>query len=449
MSVSALLDQLRDRTGGAEQVAAWCMRVATESQANHPVFVEAPGEAVLRAARVLDGMSTARRAELPLFGVPVGIKDNVAVRGTSMRAGSEVVRRQSARDAYVVRRLRRAGALILGRTRMHELAFGPTGTNAHDGGVTHPFAADRVPGGSSSGSAVAVALGICAVAVGTDTGGSVRIPAALCGVVGYKPTLNLLPLAGVLPLAPTLDHIGILGFCVDDVRQVASAIAGLEIGPARQPRRLGVLRGTLAGMDSEVARAFTAAVTKMEKAGTAVTRVVGPDQEAVIRATTEIMSYEAYRTFGRLLRTTDGVIGADVRERLEYGSTITARAYDRALRARDRVRAKVERILLSVDGILGPTVPVVAPRVSQSFESSVRGQLVRHTRLFNLTGGPAVSIPLARRPLGIGMQLAMGLGADAELLAFAAWMSTAIEEEGTRSRGPGWHGPLANCLSTL
>lgn len=363
----------------------------------------------------------------PLAGVPLAVKDLIDVAGTPTRAGSWSRRDAPAAraDAPAVRRLRLAGAAIVGKTALHELAFGTTGVNAFEGTPRNPRDRTRIPGGSSSGSAVAVAEGSAAIALGSDTGGSVRIPAALCGVVGLKPSYGAISVRGVLPLAPSLDHVGIFAADVEGVREALAVLAPRVTRQAVAPRamrqgeapgRIGVDEVGLADASTEVAAAIDAA---LRACGIAVGPARLPDPDRVARVSTTILFHEAAGIHARTLSERPWTIGADVRERLLRGSAIKVSEYRSALRERKRIRSQVEIQLKRYDAVAMPTVAIVAPPIaSVPADPGLGPLLVRYTRLANVTGLPAISIPLPVSGLPIGLQL---IGRDeATLLAVAA-----------------------------
>lgn len=353
-----------------------------------------------------------------LAGVPLAVKDLIDVAGTPTRAGSWSRRDAPAAraDAPAVRRLRLAGAAVVGKTALHELAFGVSGVNAFEGTPRNPHDRIRIPGGSSSGSAVAVAEGSAAIALGSDTGGSVRIPAALCGVVGLKPSYGAISVRGVLPLAPSLDHVGLFAADVEGVREALAVLAPQVMRHADAPRRIGVDEVGLAEASPEVAAAIDAA---LRACGIELTAARLPDPDRVARVSTAILFHEAARTHARTLSERARMIGPDVRERLLRGSAIKVSEYRSALRQRKRIRSQLDFQLKRYGVIAMPTVAIVAPPIaSVPADPGLGPLLVRYTRLANVTGLPAISIPLPVSGLPIGLQL---IGRDdATLLAVAA-----------------------------
>jgi aspartyl-tRNA(Asn)/glutamyl-tRNA(Gln) amidotransferase subunit A len=346
----------------------------------------------------------------PLQHCTFAVKDMIAVRGQRRGGGSRT--REGAhlcdRDAPTVATLRGAGAVLLGLTALHELAFGVTGINAYTGTPAHPLDPARIPGGSSSGSAVAVATGSVDFALGTDTGGSIRIPAALCGVVGFKPPYGVWPTAGVLPLAGTLDHVGVLARSVADVAAVDALFQSSGRGRARpaaagpQRRTLGVHRAHAADVEPPVAAAFENAIEQI--AGEhALVDVELPAAADVLAVTNTIMFFEAAQAYRSEALDEDSGLGDDVRARLLTGLAISADDYAAArVRARALTR-RVHGVMDNLDAVLEPTVPICAPTLADAPELGFR--LVAHTRLANLTGFPALTLPLPVAGLPVGLQM--------------------------------------------
>jgi Asp-tRNA(Asn)/Glu-tRNA(Gln) amidotransferase A subunit family amidase len=357
----------------------------------------------------------------PLANVPIAIKDLVDVAGTRTRCGSGVRAHAApaSRDAAIVARLRAAGARIVGKTALVEFAFGATGINEWEGTPRNPHDRARIPGGSSSGSAVAVAEGSAAAAIGTDTGGSVRIPAALCGVVGMKPTFGLVSVDGVFPLAPALDHVGVLAPDVASARAVLEVLAPLDA--SLPPRRVGIDRRALAESTPEVARAIEAALARWR-----VTQrdVALPDLDDVAAMTTTLLFYEAAQIHRATYARCRDDYGAYMRDRLERAFAYTAAEYAAARERAREMRDQVERAFGDVDVIAGPAVGFTAPTLEEARAPDASTRLVRFTRLWNAVGFPAISVPVPATGLPVGVQLAAR--ADGAVLAAAASFERAV-----------------------
>jgi Asp-tRNA(Asn)/Glu-tRNA(Gln) amidotransferase A subunit family amidase len=391
-------------------------RLAEEGGAYVSIAVEGARAASQRGARP-DG---------PLKAYTFAVKDLIAVAGLPLRAGSRVRAGVAPErsDAPIVRALRQAGAIFIGTTALHEFAFGVTGVNRHTGTPANPHDASRIPGGSSSGSAVAVAEGSARIALGTDTGGSVRIPAALCGVVGFKFRHSAYPSAGVFPLSPTLDHLGLLARSVADVRTVQEALGRAAMEPI-VPSRVGVSKVELESCECHVGERIESALRALSRRGCDVVEVAWPGPETAFAPSTAIMFSEAAAVHRSAFAHNAEQYGADVRRRLATGLNVPATAYVGAIQQRRRLSARVQSILSEVDCVLGPTVGVAAPKLSEAADPALPARLVANTRLANLAGVPALSLPLPGDGLPVGLQL-IG-GDEATLLGFAGGIEGLLE----------------------
>ncbi len=365
-----------------------------------------------------------------LLGVPLAIKDLFATRGVRTTAGSRILRDWiPARDAVAVSRLRAAGAILLGKLNLHEFAYGITTGNPYFGVARNPWDPQRIPGGSSGGSAIAVVEGLCAGTLGTDTGGSIRIPAALCGCVGLKPTYGAVPLDGVIPLGRSLDHAGPITRTVHDAAVMFEVIAGRALGRRPSPRGLRVGLPTaffFERVDPAVARVVRQAVDALRSAGLRVRPIDLPEMTLSVATQLITLRAEASAYHARWLRARPRAYGIDVRVRLRLGALVSAAEYLLAQQARERLRDGLRRVFSTVDLLATPATPITAPRIGErrvrwgrAFEP-VDGAIVRMAAPFNLTGVPAVSVPCGfARGLPVGLQLVAPWGAEARLLAAA------------------------------
>jgi amidase len=319
-------------------------------------------------------------------GPRVAIKDVVDVAGTPTTAGSAAVARTATPapvDAACLGPLRRAGARIVGKSNLHELAFGGTGVNRWSGTPVNPIDPDRVPGGSSSGSVVAVATGEADVGIGTDTAGSVRTPSACCGTVGLKTTYGRIPLAGIWPLAPSLDTVGPVA---RDVAGVVTGMALLEPGfsPAdRAAPRVGRVR--LAGVDPVIDAAIDALLATAE---VEVVEIDLPGWDAADRAARAVLFGEAWRTDRHLVEATPELLGADLRQRLAEGSAIDDEELARALAQREPWRAELAGVLARAPVLALPTLRMLAPRLDDPVPDTRYGNAA-----INLAGHPSLAMP--------------------------------------------------------
>jgi Asp-tRNA(Asn)/Glu-tRNA(Gln) amidotransferase A subunit family amidase len=377
----------------------------------------------------------------PLAGLSLGVKDNLAVAGVPMTCGSASLSYTPDFHATAVRRLVEAGGDVVATTNMDEFAFFTTGETCAHGPIANPVDEEAVPGGSSSGSGAAVAAGILDAALGTDTGGSVRIPASYCGVVGLKPTHRSVPRFGFVDLAPSLDHVGVLTSSVETAGAVFEAIGGPDprdpssqaapvpdgtVDDAVDERRIGVVEEALAAADGAVAEAVEAAVASLEERGVVVDRVSLPSFDATPLALLAVSGLE----FARLVADDGVVYGtgtgysegkraalADLRDRGAFGENVAdqllvngallersgGRHYVNAQRLRERFLADVEETLAACDGLVLPTTPTTAPSFGAVTDTDAFVRTISHTAPFNLTGHPAISVPCGAvdgRPVG-------------------------------------------------
>jgi len=362
----------------------------------------------------------------PLTTFTFAIKDLLAVTGRPMMAGS-AARSEAAAElatAPMVRRLEALGAIATGVVTLHEFAFGVTGVNPFAGTAVNPNAPDRITGGSSSGSAAAVADGSARVAIGTDTGGSIRGPASFCGVVGYKPSFGLYPSAGVFPLSGTLDHVGMFATTTADIAAVHAAL-GHQIDEAMLPARIGLARADIEAADPDVQLRVEAAISALEDAGCELVDVKWPDAEKTFVTSTAIMFSEAAAIHQESLRQNPAHYGRDIQARLALGADLTAIEVATAHEYRRQLIAEVTRTLSGVQVIIGPTTPMVAPPSTLASEPSLPPRIVANTRLGNVVGLPAISVPLPGGEIPVGLQI---LGArDAIVIASASAIEAVLQ----------------------
>jgi aspartyl-tRNA(Asn)/glutamyl-tRNA(Gln) amidotransferase subunit A len=386
----------------------------------------------------------------PLHGIPVSLKDNIWTRGIRTTAGSKILADfVPNRDSDVADALARAGAILLGKTNMHEFAYGITSENPHFGPSRNPWARDRMTGGSSGGSAAAVAAGLGFASVGTDTGGSIRIPSALCGIVGLKPTFGLVSTAGVVPLSESLDHAGPLARSVTDVCIMLEAIAEYPKQmrrpdyrklPKNRPRRFRLgwpEQYFFESMDDEVRSAIEAAAERFESLGARIEKVSLPHLAGSVEAGTHIGLAEATRCHESLgyFPARAAEYGEDVRNRLELGEQVRAVDYLRAQTVKRQAEASFDGAFGRVDAVLAPASPIPAPRLGESEVNiagrtqAIRSALVGVSRPANVTGHPAISIPCGstRTGLPVGLQLIGPRWGEARLLAIALAYEEATE----------------------
>ena len=361
-------------------------------------------------------------------GEVVAVKDLVDVRGTPTTGGGRLLPVEpKSEDAPLIRNLRSHGCVMIGKTNLHEWAFGSSNINRHYGTVHNPRDRARVAGGSSGGSAAAVAAGVCDWAIGSDTGGSVRIPAALCGVVGFKPTFGTIDTSGVVPLSYSLDTIGSLAPDVDTATRAVAMMAGpsreAQIidgwGPIRpmpaERMRLAVPAGWVSGLDQHVAEAWRVVAAGLPE-------IELPDLDAMQRTCLDIMLSEAVAFHSRWMDERPDDYGPDVLARLRTGLDVTGADYVRALAGQKRMREQVAKAMRGLDAMLLPSTASVAPLIAPEVDTR---PLVRFTRPFNVTGQPIFSLPAPVAGLPVGIQVIGHAGRDAELAAVAAGLERA------------------------
>ena len=415
----------------AEALVRACLdEIATNLTLN--AFITVLAEDALAQARAADGEIAQGRYRGPLHGIPISIKDLIDLEGVTTTAASRVrIGHRARQDAPVIARLRAAGAIFVGKTNLHEFAFGVTSEDSAFGPVRNPHDPSRSPGGSSGGSAASVAAGMSFASIGTDTGGSIRIPAAACGVVGLKPQIGALSCAGVVPLSPTMDHVGPLARTVADARLLFAVMEGRTEPPPRGPAapiRLGLPRPYfLERLDADVGHAFEAAVERLVGAGCTVQDVDVPHAHDIAPIYLHISLAEAARYHARALDESPDDYTRPVRLRLELGRYVLAEDYLRALDGRRALCREVDAALAGRDALILPTLPIPAPPLGattvqiESGPEPVRAALLRLTQLFNMTGHPAISIPCGTTPAGLpcGCQIVGRSGDTLRLLDLA------------------------------
>ncbi|MBW7882579.1 MAG: amidase [Caldilineaceae bacterium] len=362
-----------------------------------------------------------------LHGIPVALKDLVDTAGIRTTCGSRILASHVPnRDAVIVQRLNEAGAVIVGKTNLLEFAYGIV--HPDFGPTWNPWDTTRTAGGSSGGSAAAVAAGLCYAAVGTDTGGSIRIPAAYCGVAGFKPTYNRVSLAGVFPLSWSLDHAGPIARTSADAGLLFDALAGTPYARVTaaelQGLRLGVLTAHRGGaeMEAPVIAAFDAACQELERAGAKLVDITIPDLEIADGALMPIIGPEAAAIHRRWIREQPEAYAAHTRLQIELGFVVPALTHIRVQQYRRRLTGHFLRALEDVDAILSPTAPWVAPHEDPAVTGEEGASEARRTGPYNLTGLPALTINCGFDGAGlpIGLQIAGRPGDDHRVLGIGA-----------------------------
>jgi len=450
---------LRGRAAGAEELARAYLDGIARLQSELNAFITELGGRALRIAAQRDAELRRGRDRGPLHGIPVVVKDIFEISGTVTTAGcAAFASRRTRGTATAVRLLEEAGAVVLGKTNMNELAAGLSGTNLHFGDTRNPWDFRRSPGGSSSGTAAAVAAGLCLGGLGTDTGGSIRVPASWCGIAGMRPTPGLVSLHGVFPRAPSLDTAGPLARNVEDLAYLLDAIAGRDPTDARsaavrRPRsyaaglgkgveglRFGIVGNfTFRDVEAPIAAAIGVAARTFETLGGEIVELELPALAGDIaydRLFSDLLLYEFKRVFAARFRKTPSAMaacGPIVQDDLRAAACITREEYQACLARRPQVAARLRRVFKEVDALLMPASPISPPLLAAGAEQFARAR--QFTIPFSYAGLPSVVVPCGFAPGGlpIGLQIVADRHREAALLRIAAAFEA---EAGLRERRP-------------
>ncbi len=425
-SIREIGDRLRRRELSAVELTRATLERTERLNGTLNAFITIMAEKAMAQAEAADAALAAGTDLGPLHGVPISLKDLYQTAGVRTTGGSKILADWVPdTDATTTRLLNEAGAVVTGKNNLHEFAFGATNENPHYGPTRNPWNTAHIPGGSSGGSAAAVVAGLGWMSMGSDTGGSIRLPAALCGAVGIKPTYGLVSRAGVLPLSWSQDHCGPLTRTVEDAAISLNAVAGYDPADpasAKHPAqdytagltggvtglRVGMLREYLgANVNPEIVAAVRAAALALEHLGARTEEISVPAVNQSDGAGMAISYSEAASIHEQWLRTNRDDYGADVLDRLTHAEKLTAVQYLKGQRAR---RVLVDRFIAlfnTIDVLVTPSCPILAPTIPESRGNAPRAQLLGFTRLFNVLGLPAVSVPcgVSASGLPIGLQL--------------------------------------------
>jgi aspartyl-tRNA(Asn)/glutamyl-tRNA(Gln) amidotransferase subunit A len=448
VTIREAAEALRARQFSSVELTTAALARIARLNATLRTFITVTAEAALKQAARADAELAGGRDRGPLHGIPVAVKDLFFTRGVRTTAGSLLYRDfVPGHDAAVVERLERAGAVMMGKTNMHELAYGITSANPHFGAVRNPWNVEHSPGGSSGGSGAAVAAGMVYAAMGSDTGGSIRIPASFCGTVGLKPTYGRVSRYGAFPLAWSLDHMGPLARSVRDAAVVFDAIAGHDRRDAASSRHPVVdtvpevgcsIRGVRIGfpenffferLDADVESSVRGAFARAESLGAVAVPVRLPDMEAVAAVGRVILLCEASALLEPHLHKR-GQFGADVLALLDQGRLLAATDYIQAQRLRKKMQREFAAVWRQVDCLIAPATPTAAPRVGENKvrlggrEEDVRIVATRLVRGFNVLGLPSLAMPcgLSAAGLPVGLQIVGPAMEEALILRVGAAM---------------------------
>jgi aspartyl-tRNA(Asn)/glutamyl-tRNA(Gln) amidotransferase subunit A len=432
MTVAELARRLRDGELSPVEAVQDALDRIHEHDGDLNAFISLREEEALREAE------TAPHG--PLWGVPVGVKDVLDVAGSVTSAGSRILAANvAAKDAEAVARLRRAGAIVIGKTNTHEFAYGPTTTSEHYGRSCNPWSTDRVCGGSSGGSGAAVAGGLVPAALGTDTAGSIRIPAAMCGVTGLRPSTGLVPTRGMVPLSWSVDTVGPMATTAEDCALLHGVLADGVHEPRNGDLRLGVVESLFEGaVEPGVAAAARAAVEALRETGVPTTSVELPHVDRAPVVQQALQFPEATSIHLEWLRTRLGDYGADVRGRLLAGLFVPATAYVTALRVRGVIAAAFRAAAEGFVCLVAPTLPAVAPVYGNTdplTENLFRQGLLRCTAPWSLVGWPVVSVPCGfSGGMPVGLSFVAPRFQDADALRAAAFFQRVTDWHERRPR---------------
>lgn len=431
LSIVRAARALRDKELSPLELTEAYLRRIEELNPQVNAYITVTAERALEDARRATEELAAGKARGPLHGIPIAHKDLYETAGIRTTGGARIhTNHIPEADCTVARKLREAGTILLGKLNTHEYAFGVTTNNPHFGPTRNPWDLERIPGGSSGGAGAAIAAGLATATTGSDTGGSIRMPASVCGVVGLKPTYGRVSKAGVLPLSYRFDHTGPLTRTVEDAALMLNAIAGYDPGDATSLRvpvedataglgagirglRIGVPRGYFFDhLEDEIAEAIETAITEFTRLGAKVCDVAIPGVAEAVGGLFGFVIAEAQEIHADSLRDRPDDFGADLRAILEGAAPDTA-ALMASLRACDALTAAMRTMLETVDVLITPTTPITAVRIGQEsvrygdMEESVMFAMIRCTAPFNATHLPALSLPcgFSRAGLPVGMQV--------------------------------------------
>ncbi len=440
LTLTRASELLRSKAASPVDLTRACLERIERYNSVLNAFITVTSEQALGAAREMEAEQRRGKWRGPLHGIPIALKDNIDTAGIRTTAASELFKdRVPSEDAEVVRRLKYAGAILLGKTNLHEFAYGGSSSVSYFGPVHNPWALDRVPGGSSGGSAAATAASLCYGSLGTDTAGSVRIPACYCGIVGFKPTYGRVSNRGVVPLSWTLDHVGPLCRTVEDAALMLGVIAGydgLDPSTSETPvpdyrsafkmqsskRRLGIPRTPFFdGVDPEIAKAVDAAIEVLRRLTATIRDISLPSVSISIdEIYAKVRSVEAFAYHSQWIAESPEKYQAATRQRIiQNAADVKAPAYAQARLQLDLLRREIKKVFANVDLLITPTLP--SPPVLIAKGADPTAVSIRNTCPFDVLGLPAISVPCGFTTSGlpVGLQIVGAPFAETTVLALA------------------------------
>jgi aspartyl-tRNA(Asn)/glutamyl-tRNA(Gln) amidotransferase subunit A len=414
-TITETAELVRTRTISPAELVRECLEIIERRNPSLNAFITVTADSALKEAQKAEEEIQAGRWRGPLHGIPIGLKDLIDTAGVRTTAASAVFRdRVPSDDAEVVKKLKAAGAVLIGKHNLHEFAYGGSSLISHFGPVRNPVDPEFIAGGSSGGSAAAVASGMCYAAIGTDTAGSIREPAALCGVVGLKPSYDLVSTRGIIPLSKSLDHAGPITRSVEDAA-ILLDVVGDQPANFRANLRLGIHNFVLGiprsfffeDLDSEVAGIVRQAIDEL----TALVSVVR-DIDFPVSTDRTVQSCESYLYHHETVASSPELYDPDTLRRIRSGEAVTEAEYRLALADLQKTRAEIADMLQAIDLLVTPTTPIPAPRISDLMNYSGRLRpaelvLLRNTRPVNVWGLPAISVPcgVTSHGMPVGLQI--------------------------------------------
>jgi aspartyl-tRNA(Asn)/glutamyl-tRNA(Gln) amidotransferase subunit A len=428
-SIAEASEQIRRRNISPVDLTHQCLKAIKQHNPSLNAFITVTADTALDEAKRAEAEIRSGQWRGPLHGIPIGLKDLIDTAGVRTTAASGIFRdRVPSEDADVVKKLKAAGAVFIGKQNLHEFAYGGSSLISHYGPVRNPVNPEFVAGGSSGGSATAVAVGMCYAAIGTDTAGSIRQPAALCGVVGLKPTYGLVSARGVIPLSTSLDHAGPITRTVEDAAILLDAVADIppkyreSLSQRIKNFRLGIPRKYFfENLDSEILAAVERAIDQLKNLGCTFRELDLPINEdrTVFLAESHAYHRDKIASSPRLYQ-------PETLRRVQAGAEISEGEYRSALFELQKTRQAIREKLREIDVLVTPTTPIPAPRISDLTEDITRLRpaeivLLRNTRPMNVWGLPAISVPCGTTSAGleIGLQIAAAPNDDAKVLRVA------------------------------